>query len=294
MKILVTGGTGTVGSNVVRELTGRGATVQVLTRNAAKAANLPKGVTAVEGNLLEPATVRRVFNDLDGVFLLNAVSPTEAQEGLLAVTGMRGAGVKRVVYLSVHHVTAAAWLPHFGAKVGIEEAIRQSGIPFTILRPNHFYQNDYWSKDMLLGAGIYPQPIGDVGCSRVDVRDIAEVAAIALTSEDLDGETIDVIGPDVHTGSSTAKIWTEFLGRTIVYGGNDLDAWERQSLQYMPDWLVYDVRMMFAYFQQNGLQGSRRDVERLTDLLGHEPRSLTQFARETATAWLGGAAPTTR
>ena len=98
MNVLVTGGTGTVGSQVVRELVNRAVNVQVLTRDPAKAKGLPPGVTAVAGNLLEPTTVRHMFDGVDGVFLLNAVSTTEAHEGLMAVAGMRLAGVKRVVY----------------------------------------------------------------------------------------------------------------------------------------------------------------------------------------------------
>ena len=78
MNILVTGGTGTVGSQVVRELLPRGAQVTVLTRDASKAAKLPAGVKAVTGDLSQVETVKRVFKGFDGVFLINTVSPTEA------------------------------------------------------------------------------------------------------------------------------------------------------------------------------------------------------------------------
>jgi uncharacterized protein YbjT (DUF2867 family) len=285
MNILVTGGTGTVGSHVVRELLARSQNVKVLTRDPAKTSSLPAGAQPVAGNLLDPATVRRAFDGIDAVFLLNAVSQTEASEGLMAVTAMREAGVKRIVYLSVHHAEKAAWLPHFGAKVGIEEAIKRSGIPFTILRPNNFYQNDFWFKDVILQFGVYPQPIGGAGLSRVDVRDIAEAAAISLASSAHEGQTYDLVGPDVHTGESTASVWSEVLGRPIRYGGDDLDAWETQSLQYMPDWMVFDFRFMYAFFQEQGLTASGDAIQRQTRLLGHAPRSFEAFARETAGAW---------
>ena len=114
MNVLVTGGTGTVGSHVVRELLARNVDVTVLTRDKAKATNLPPGVKTAEGDLNNPETVRRVFNGVEGVFLLNAVGQTESHEALLALTGMRNAGVKRLVYLSVQNADKAAWLPHFG------------------------------------------------------------------------------------------------------------------------------------------------------------------------------------
>jgi uncharacterized protein YbjT (DUF2867 family) len=287
MNVLVTGGTGTVGSQVVRELISRGAGVSVLTRDAANTTKLPKGVKPVEGNLLEPATVRRAFADVDGVFLLNPVSQTEVSEGLMAVMGMRQARLKRLVYLSVQHADRAAWLPHFGSKVGVEAGIRRSGISFTILRPNNFFQNDYWFKDALLQYGVYPQPLGDVGVSRVDVRDIAEAAAVALTSSGHEGESYDLVGPEAHTGASTARAWSEALGKPIQYAGNDLDAWEKQSLQYLPDWMVFDFRMMYEHFQQEGLKATPETLERQTKLIGHPPRSFAAFTAETAAAWQG-------
>jgi uncharacterized protein YbjT (DUF2867 family) len=285
MKILVTGGTGTVGSQVVKELVARGASVSVLTRDAGKAAGLPAGVTAVQGNLQDPSTVRRVFDGMDGVFLINPVSPTETHEGLMAVSGIRAAKVKRLVYLSVHNLDACPWAPHFGSKIGVEDAVRKSGVPFTILRPNNFYQNDYWFKDVMLHYGVYPQPIGNTGLSRVDVRDIAEGAAIALTSGGHEGETYDIAGPDVVTGESTAKIWSQALGRPVAYAGDDLDAWEKQSLQFLPDWMVYDFKLMYAHFQAEGLKISPEALAREERLLGHAPRSFEAFAAETAGGW---------
>ena len=286
MKVLVLGGTGTVGSQVVRALMGRGADVRVLTRSPEKAKGLPQGVQPVAGDLLSPATVRSAFTGMDGVFLLNAVSATEAHEGLMAVNGARLAGVRRVAYLSVHRVDEAPHLPHFGGKLGIEAALKASDMATTILRANNFYQNDVWYKDVMLQHGVYPQPLGNIGVSRVDVRDIAEVAAISLTS-DSDSETINLIGPDAHTGRSTAEVWSRALGKKIIYGGDDLDGWEKQAAQMLPDWMAFDFRLMYAHFQVKGLKATPADVERLTRLLGHPPRSFDDFASETAKAWRG-------
>ena len=285
MKVLVIGGTGTVGSQVARELVARGAEVSVLTRSAEKAGKLPGGIRAVTGDLLDPKIVRTVFTGQDGVFLLNPVSATETHEGLMAVNGARMAGVKRLAYLSVHDVDAAPHLPHFGSKIAVEIALKASGVPVTILRPNNYYQNDDWVKDALLKSGVYPQPIGGVGISRVDVRDIAEAAAIALTAKGHEGQKYNLVGPRPWTGADTAEAWGRALGRKIAYAGDDLDAWEAQSLQYLPPWMVFDFRLMYAFFQKSGLKATGADVDRLTKLLGHAPRSFEDFAAETAFAW---------
>lgn len=287
MKILVLGGTGTVGSHVVRELAARGAEVTVLTRDPARARDLPKGARAVKGDLLSPETIRTAFAGMDGVFLLNPVSSTESHAGLMAVTGARLAKVRRMVYLSVLRLEDALHLPHFGGKLGIEQALKASGIPCTILRPSHFYQNDYWIKDAILGYGAYPQPLGDVGVSRVDVRDIAETAAIALTSGGLEGATIPVVGPTEYTGKSAAEVWSRALGKPIQLAGGDLEAWEKQVAQMVPDWMAFDLRMMFEHFAKHGLKAAPGDAEKLGKILGHPPRTLEAFAAETAAVWKG-------
>jgi uncharacterized protein YbjT (DUF2867 family) len=285
MKILVIGGTGTVGSQVVRELLARKVVVQVLTRNAEKAKALPTGVEGVIGDLLDPKSVRAVFEGADGVFMLLAVSTTETHEGLMAINGMRMAGIKRIVYLSAHHLEQALYLPHIGSKFPIEAVVKASGIPYTILRPNNFFQNDYWFRDAILKYGIYPQPIGDLGVSRVDVRDIAEAAAIAFTTHGHEGQTYNLVGPQAHTGKGTAEVWSRALGKTIAYGGNDLDAWEQQSLQFLPAWMVFDFRLMYKLFQDKGFKATPADIDRQTNLLGHAPRSFEDFAVETASIW---------
>ncbi len=290
MKFLVYGATGTVGSAVVRELLARKHEVRLLTRDPAKAKSLGAGVEVVQGDALSPGTVRSIFEGLDGVFLLNPVSQTEVSEGLMAVTGAMKAKVKRIVYLSVHNVDTWAFLPHFGSKAGVEEGLRRSGIPYTILRPNNFYQNDVWFRDALLQYGTYPQPLGNAGVSRVDVRDIAEAAAIALISGAHDGKTYNLVGPRPYTADETAKIWSGELGREIRYMGDDLAAWEKMFLAYMPDWMVYDFGLMYDCFQKYGFKGTAEDIAAQTTLLGHAPRGYEDYVKETAAEWAATAA----
>ena len=285
MKVLVLGGTGTVGSQVAKELLQREVEVDILTRDPGRP--VAAGARAVAGDLLDPATIRSAFKGVDGVFLLNAVSTTECHEGLMAVNGAMLADVARLVYLSVPALDQAPHLPHFGSKVGIEAAVRASGLRWTILRPNNFYQNDYWFKQALIEHGVYPQPIGGMGISRVDVRDIAEAAAICLTQEGHDWETYELAGPEALTGEATAAIWAEALGRPVSYAGDDLDAWEQQMSTFLPVWMAFDFRRMYEYFQREGFTASEATLARQSDLIGHRPRAFADFARETAALWQG-------
>jgi uncharacterized protein YbjT (DUF2867 family) len=284
MKILVVGGTGMVGSEVVRQLRSRGEQLFVLTRSPEHASKLPPGVTGVVGDLNDP-TKLGAFAGMEAVFLLNPVSTTESFEGLLGVNGARDAGAKRIVYLSVHHLDRAPHLPHFGGKIGIEAAVMKSGMQYTILRPNNFYQNDIWYKEALLNYGVYPQPIGSAGLSRVDVRDIAEVAVLALTTNAHDKKIYNLVGPELVTGESTAAEWSRALGKPIKYAGDDLEAWEAQNRAYLPASMLYDFKHMYAFFQKNGLKATPADLAQLTAVLGHAPRGFAEYATEMAAAW---------
>jgi uncharacterized protein YbjT (DUF2867 family) len=287
MNTLVIGGTGLVGSVVVRELRARKLPVDVLTRDPQKAGLLPAGARAIIGDILDPATVRSVFAGHDAVFLLNPTSATESHEGLMAVNGVRDAGVKRLVYISVQDVDKAAHLPHFGSKIGVEAAIRATDTAWTILRPNNFFQNDYWMKVPMLEHGVYGFPVGSAGLSRVDVRDIADAAVVALTTGSHGGRTYVVAGPDVWTGESTAAAWAEVLGRKVTYGGDDLEQWEERQRSILPAWQAFDLAKMFSYFQTRGLVATADDLAALTAVLGHPPRSFRDFARELGGQWKG-------
>ena len=285
MKILVLGGTGLVGTELVNQLNSRGADVSVLTRKAGHVSGLPNEIRLIRGDLLNPITVRTIFRNVDRVFMLNALSTSETCEGLFAVNGIRRSRIEKIVYMSVQDLEKGLHLPHFGSKLAIEHAIKQTGKPYTILRPNNFFQNDYWSKDSMVRYGVYPQPLGEAGISRVDIRDIATAAANALLTDDFENETYNLVGPDVLTGPETAKIWSEVLGRHIKYAGDDLDAWEQNSLQFMTDWMAYDLKLMYEFFHKHGLKATPEDLERVYKILGKPPRKFRDFAKETAKMW---------
>ena len=183
MKVLVIGGTGTVGSQTVAQLLNRGTNVRVMTSKEENLQKLPKGVEGVVGNLHNEESLSKAFDGIDRVFIITPVSQTETEEGLAAVNAARNAGVKRIVYLSVHRLEDIQEAPHFSSKIPIENAIKSSGIEYTILRPNSFFQNDYWFQQPMLDYGIYPNPIGNKGINRVDVRDISEAATNALLGQ---------------------------------------------------------------------------------------------------------------
>jgi uncharacterized protein YbjT (DUF2867 family) len=289
MTILVTGSTGSIGSQVVEQLAKRGAAVRALARSPEKT-QFPRGVMPVKGDMTDVDSLRAALVDVSTLFLLNAVAPDEVTQALITLNLAREAGIERIVYLSVIHSDLFTDVPHFTSKYTVERMIEEYDLPVTILRPAYFIQNDLSVKDAILGHGIYPMPIGATGVSMVDTRDIVDVATLSLirreqASAPLPRERLHLVGPDALTGVGIADIWTEILQRTIRYGGDDLTAFERQTRAFAPSWMAYDMRLMMSRIQQDGMVANAGDLDRLTALLGRPLRSYREFATETANRW---------
>lgn len=284
MKILVVGGTGNVGGEVVKLLVKRNADVRLLVRK--EVAPPVPGVEVSIGDLLDPASVVKAMEGVDRLYLLNAVVPDELTQGLIAYDLAKRLKLKHIVYHSVFAVDRFKDVPHFASKLAIENAIREFDVPFTIIRPNYFMQNDATLKEALSKAGVYPMPLGTVGISAVDVRDIAEATAIALTSDAHFGKTYNLNGPELLSGPKVAAIWSGLLGKEIRYAGHDMDGFEEQMRKRAPAWSAFDLRMMFQGYLERGFAAEAGDVEMLTQLLGHAPRRYEDFAKETAALWM--------
>ena len=285
MKTLVIGCTGTVGSVVMEKLAAQGVSVRCLSRSNDKLRRLPSRVEGHIADLDNPGTLAAAFSGVDSVFLLVPVSPSETRQGLAAVEAAKAARLKKIVYLSVSMPEGSTHIPHFGSKIPVENAIKESGIAYMILRPNNFFQNDLALKDMIMQYGLYLPPIGKIGLNRVDVRDIAECAVNALTKRGFEGQTIAVHGPDTLTGNDIARIYSQYVGRDVRYGGNDLDVWVQRVRNVMPEWKVRDYRVMYKFYQDHGMVAGAADFEREQKLLGHKPRRFEDFVREIAGEW---------
>ena len=286
MTILVTGSTGNVGRNVVEQLVTRGANVRALVRDPSKA-SFPAGVEVVEGDMLDVDSMRRAMSGVSTLFLLNGVVADEYTQALIALNLAHEAGIERIVYLSVIHSDVYVNVPHFAGKFGVERMIEQMGLHATILRPAYYMDNDITIKDVVTDYGIYPMPIGEKGLAMIDARDIGEIAALELIRREqsatpLPVNKINLVGPQTLTGVAAAEIWTDVLGRTIAFPGNDTAGFEQSLRQFMPSWMAFDMRLMAERFLTDGMHPDAGDVERLTSMLGRPLRSYRDYVAQIA------------
>ena len=234
--------------------------------------------------MLDPVSVEKALKGVDKLFLLNAVVADELTQALIAYGIAKESDGNSDLSLRFQGRAVPRRAP-LCVKLAVESALREFGVPHTILRPGYYIQNDAGLKDALTGPSVYPMPIGTAGICAVDVRDIAEAAAISLAEDGHDGQTYDLVGPSTLTGPGNAAIWSKLLGKEIKYTGHNFDQWEEQMRARVGGWQAFDLRMMFQGYFDRGFASTETEIDRITRLLGHAPRSYEDFAAETAALW---------
>jgi uncharacterized protein YbjT (DUF2867 family) len=283
MRVLMVGATGRHAHWVLRELTQRGVTVRALvrTRQRADVARQNGAKEVAFGDLTEPASLRDALAGMDGLFHIGpAHTANEAEMGVAMVDAARAAGVRKFVFSGVIHPSISAMTNHAAAKLPVEEALYSSDLDFTVLQPARFMQNFERSWNDIVGHDRLTQPysLSAKMCS-VDYRDVAEVAAMAMTGGELSYGTFELSAPGMQDSHETAEIIGEVLGRPIAAVQIPLD----QFAAHLPEGPFRDgMRRMMAHYDKHGLPGGNPLV--LRSILGREPRTLKDYFRELAAA----------
>src|ERR1700681_3850294 len=280
--ILVTGATGTVGSEVLRLLTGReGIQVRAAVRDQSKAARLaapnvyPVGFDYKKRESLSPAC-----RGAHSIFLVAPLTPDGAPEALALLLAAQEAGVKHVVKLSVtqsvRDTTVGQW------HAAIDDPLKKSSLAWTILRPGGFMQNFVEGSAPQPDGGMY-LPVGSAKAAFIDTRDIAAVAAKALTEPGYTGKESELTGPEPIAYSEVAAIMSEVSGRQIRFVDVPESAARQAMLgQHMPDWMV-DLILELCAWNKAGRAGEVNTT--MADILGRPAHTFREFARDYADHW---------
>jgi len=282
MTILVIGATGNVGRPTVAGLLAKGELVRALSRSKDNLAKLPDGVDGVIGDLETGSGLDAACAGVDKLFLITANGETESLRGLNAVQAATAAGVKHIAFLSVLNPGKEPAIPHYRAKLPIEEAIRNSGVDYTFLRPNFFMQTDLSVIPVVKEHGVYAMPIGSIGNNRVDTRDIADCAVRVLTDDGHAGADYPLHGPDTVNGPGAAEVYARHFGREVHYGGDDVDRWAKPVEAFVPPWLLDSLKTMFIAQQLHGGAADADAVAASEEAVGHPLRTFDAFAAELA------------
>ena len=280
MRVLMVGATGRHAHWVLHELKKRAVEVRALVRNEERA-QLARRNGADEvaiGDLMEPGSLAEAVTGVEGVFHIGpAHAAAEADMGLAMVDAARAAGVRKFVFSGVIHPSISAMTNH-AAKLAVEQALYSSELDFTVLQPARFMQNfeQSWNDIVEHDRLVQPYSLSSKLCS-VDYRDVAEVAAMAMTGAELSYGTFELCAPGMQDTYDTAAILSEVPGRPISAVQIPLDRFASQ----LPEGSFRDgMTRMMAHYDRHGLPGGNPLV--LKAILGREPRSLKDYFRELA------------
>ncbi len=280
-RVLMVGATGRHAKRVLRALLDRGVSVRALVRNdeRAKVARDNGADETAIGDLTEPASLTAAAAGVDGIFHIGpAHAANEADMGLAMVEAAKAAGVRKFVLSGVIHPSISALTNHAAAKLPVEDALYTSDLDFTVLQPARFMQNFEGSWNDVVEHGRLAQPYSlTVKMCSVDYRDVAEVAALALTGDELSYGTFELCAPGNQDTHEVAQIISEVLGREITAVQTPLDEFSAQ----LPEGSFRDgMTRMMAHYDRHGLPGGNPLV--LQAILGRGPRTLRDYFQELA------------
>lgn len=281
-RILVTGGTGTIGRALVEALKQRKLEFAVM---SSKPGRNDAGVSFVQGDFADPASLRRAFAGFDTLFLLLPLVPNKLQLAAHAVEAAKAAGIRHIVRSSGAGADASSAVSIARLQGQIDALVAASGIAWTVLRPNFFMQNLVNFSAPQIKAGTVHAPHGESGAqSLVDVRDIADVAAAVLADPAPHaGKTYDLTGPEALTDAEQLAIVSRALGREVRYVDVPEAAAEQAMRQMgMPAEVVDWLMSLNHVVKQGWAAGISDDVRRLS---GHPPRRFADFVTENVAAW---------
>ena len=282
--ILVVGATGTNGREVVRCLVAAGQRVRAMVRNPSKAGDLRReNVELAEGDLDDPGSLDAVLVGVERAFFVSAVDRRYVAWFGNFLTAAQRSGSPHVVKFSGMGAGIDSPSEILRQHGETDEALADSGLPYTILRPNSFYQNMLWSAGTIKDHGAFYLPMGNARQSLVDVRDIAAVAVEVLTGTGHEGKTYVITGPESLSYHQVADKLSTVLGRSIRYVEVPPEAALDSMLKAgMAKWNAHAVTELYGTFAAGGAVQTTDTVERITE---RGPISFDQFVRDHAAAF---------
>ena len=280
--LLFLGAPGLIGKQVIPALIEAGFSVLAGSRRRLSVG----GALGVGVDMRDPASLARAMQGMAAVGLVISDVKDMESLGLNAVAAAKSAGVRRLL-----------WFSSFGAKPDnqarfsrhhpvIDEAVRASEIPYTILRPNFFMQDfSAFYGETIRATGTIFLPLGDARVSHLDLRDLAEAAVAALTHDRHLDKTYDLSGPEALHTSEVAEQIGSAIGRTIQYQPIPVAAMEASLCEAgMDPWFAEGLAELYGWIRDSGLGSEVTEAAEL--VLGHKAIPFRQFAIDARSAWL--------
>jgi uncharacterized protein YbjT (DUF2867 family) len=286
--ILVIGGRSKIGGALIGELLGRGQQVRALVRAGEPAGGLPAAAEAVTGDLGDEGSLVTAMAGVEKVFLLSSPHPGAVGWHRNAIDAARRTQVQLMVRSSILGADRESPAGFITAHTACDRYLEESGLPYVIVRPNLFLQNIPESTIPSIDAsGTFYVNAGEARISMVDTRDVAAVAAVALTEPGRAGAHYDVTGPEALSYTDVAAKLTGAVGRRISYVAAS-DGAVRQALlgAGLTEWFAGALVGLYQDYRRSGTGGYAAQVTGIVQrVTGRPARSLDDLASEIASTF---------
>lgn len=282
--VLVTGASGNTGRPLLRFLEGRRVAVRAMMRRDADPTRLgDSSATIVAGDFDDPDSLSAALAGVSSAYLVTPSSVDAEAQQIRFAERAAAAGVKHLVKLSQFAADEGSPVRFLRYHARVERRIRELGMAYTFIRPNLFFQGLLGFAGLIAKTGRFFAPIGDARVSAVDVRDIAAVAALALTEPGHEGQTYTVTGPAAITHAEMARAIGEATKREVVFVDVPPEQFAAALTQLgMPSWQLEGLLEDYAHYRRGEAEEVSNVVSALT---GAEARSFSGFAEDYAEAF---------
>ncbi|WP_329118588.1 NAD(P)H-binding protein [Streptomyces sp. NBC_01353] len=279
--IVVTGATGNVGRSLVRVLAAAGEQVTATSRGISET-DVPPNVRHVRSDLIEAESLRPVFDGADALFLQSGGPSAHRLNPHAVLDAAKAGGIRRVVLLSSQGVaTRPESASHGDTGRAIEDAVREAGLEWTILRPGGFASNAFaWVESVRTRREI-AAPFADTGLPVIDPDDIAEVGAAALREDGHDGQIYELTGPALSTPRERAEAISIALGEPVRFVEQTREEARAQMLHFMPEPVVETTLTILG--EPNPAE--QRVSPHVEQVLGRTPQTFAAWAQRYVAAF---------
>jgi len=276
-KLLITGATGHSGSEITQLLSLQGMNTRALVRDQDKAQKMPH-IEWVTGNFDDEDSLVAAMSGIHKAFIVTPVDPRHVEWVKIFISAAKKAGVKHIVKFSGFGASMDSASEIIRMHAESDQLIKDSGLTYTLLQPNSFFQNILMSIPSIQAQSSFYLPMKEGSQSLIDVRDIAEVAVEVLTNDGHENKTYKLSGPEALNFHQVAEILSEVLGKPVQYIDVPTEAAKQSMLEMgMPEWHANSLAEILSLFGEGHHVEITSTVE---DITGHAPRGFRSFVED--------------
>jgi Predicted nucleoside-diphosphate-sugar epimerases len=281
--ILITGANGQTGRAIIKALLSRGEKIRAFVYKTEQIEEIKSlgEMEVIAGDMMDQNVVEEAFKGVDAVYhICSALNPLEVEIGKMMIKAAKSAKVEHFVFHSVLH-SILQDMPHHQKKLMVEAVLVDSGVPYTIIQPAVIMQNIFESWKSLTEKGVFQQKFftKETRMNMVDLDDVAEAAAIILTTPDHTGVTYELCGPENLSLSDMVAAMEQHFGHEIKVETIEDEVFEAQLKKFgVGEYRLNGLLKMFKHYNDYGFAGNPNVLKWV---LGRKPNDFSSFIFKT-------------